>query len=105
MARSLSGCADEAQRPGVLDFGEHGEGLAGNELGRPPYVQEPAGRSRCSERADPRTQQRRTYPDADVGIDIVIDEGTANDMRIVDWKIQKQYKTRWELVDEMEASE
>ena len=23
----------------------------------------------------------------------------------VDWKIQKQYKTRWELVDEMEASE
>lgn len=39
------------------------------------------------------------------GIDIVIDEDTANDMRIVDWKIQKQYKTRWELVDEMEASE
>lgn len=39
------------------------------------------------------------------GIDIVIDEDTANDMRIVDWKIQKQYKTWWELVDEMEASE
>lgn len=39
------------------------------------------------------------------GIDIVIDEDVANDMRIVDWKIQKQYKTRWELVDEMEASE
>ena len=39
------------------------------------------------------------------GIDIVIDEDTANDMRIVDWKIQKQYKTQWELVDEMEASE
>ena len=41
----------------------------------------------------------------DPGIDIVIDEDAANDMRIVDWKIQKQYKTRWELVDEMEASE
>ena len=39
------------------------------------------------------------------GIDIVIDEDTANDMRIVDWKIQKQYNTQWELVDEMEASE
>ena len=39
------------------------------------------------------------------GIDIVIDRDAANDMRIVDWKIQKQYKTRWELVDEMEASE
>ena len=39
------------------------------------------------------------------GIDIVIDGDAANDMRIVDWKIQKQYKTRWELVDEMEASE
>ena len=39
------------------------------------------------------------------GIDIVTDEDTANDMRIVDWKIQKQYKTQWELVDEMEASE
>ena len=39
------------------------------------------------------------------GIDIVIDGDAANDMRIVDWKIQKQYKTRWELVNEMEASE
>ena len=39
------------------------------------------------------------------GIDIVTDEDTANDMRIVDWKIQKQYKTRWELVNEMGAAE
>lgn len=108
MARSLSGCVDEAQRPWFLDFGEHGEGLAGNELGRPPYVQEPAAavdalnaliRER-SKGAHTQTQRCGGF-----GIDIVIDGDAANDMRIVDWKIQKQYKTRWELVDEMEASE
>ena len=39
------------------------------------------------------------------GIDIVIDEDAANDMRIVGWKIQKQYKARWGLVGGMGASE
>ena len=38
-----------------------------------------------------------------IGIDIVIDEDAANDMRIVDWKIRKQYKTKWELEEQMEA--
>lgn len=37
------------------------------------------------------------------GIDTVIDEDTANDMRIVDWKIRKQYKTPWELEEQMEV--
>lgn len=35
-----------------------------------------------------------------IGIDFVIDEDTANDMRIVDWKIRKQWKTKWETVGE-----
>lgn len=38
-----------------------------------------------------------------IGIDTVIDEDTANDMRIVDWKIRKQYKTPWELDEAMEV--
>ena len=106
MARSLSGCVDEAQRPRVLDFGEHGEGLAGNELGRPPYVQEPAVDAlNALIRERSKGTHTQTQMCGGFGIDIVIDEDTANDMRIVDWKIQKQYKTRWELVDEMEASE
>ena len=38
-----------------------------------------------------------------IGVDIAIDEDTANDERIVNWKIRKQYKTPWELDEEMEA--
>ncbi len=38
-----------------------------------------------------------------IGIDTVIDEDTANDERIVNWKIRKQYKTPWELDEAMEA--
>lgn len=37
------------------------------------------------------------------GIDTVINEDTANDMRIVDWTIRKQYKTKWEIEERMEA--
>ncbi len=36
------------------------------------------------------------------GIDTVIDEDTANDMRIADWFIRKQYKTKWEIEEQME---
>lgn len=39
----------------------------------------------------------------DFGIDTVIDEDAANDMRIVDWMIRKQYKTPWEVDEAMEA--
>lgn len=39
------------------------------------------------------------------GIDTVIDEDTANDMRIVDWKIRKQYKSKWEIEERMEVAE
>lgn len=39
------------------------------------------------------------------GIDTVIDEDTANDMRIVDWKIRKQYKSKWETEERMEVAE
>lgn len=39
------------------------------------------------------------------GIDTVIDEDTANDMRIVDWKIRKQYKSKWEIEEQMEVAE
>ena len=38
-----------------------------------------------------------------IGIDTVIDEDTANDMRIVDWMIRKQYKTPWEVDEAMEV--
>lgn len=31
-----------------------------------------------------------------IGIDFVVDEDLANDMRIVEWKIRKQWKTKWE---------
>lgn len=37
------------------------------------------------------------------GIDTVIDEAAANDMRIVDWMIRKQYKTPWEVDEAMEV--
>ena len=104
MARSLSGCVDEAQRPRVLDFGEHGEGLAGDELGRPSQ-QAAVDALNALIRERSKGTHTQTQMCGGFGIDIVIDEDTANDMRIVDWKIQKQYKTRWELVDEMEASE
>ncbi len=40
-----------------------------------------------------------------IGIDFVIDEDQANDMRIVDWKIRKQWKTKWETVGECEHDE
>lgn len=108
MARSLSGCVDEAQRPRVLDFGEHGEGLAGNELvGRHTFKSQQAAVDALNALIRERSKGTHTQTQmcGGFGIDIVIDEDTANDMRIVDWKIQKQYKTRWELVDEMEASE
>lgn len=39
-----------------------------------------------------------------IGIDTVIDEDTANDMRIVDWKIRKQYKSKWEVEEQMEVT-
>lgn len=39
-----------------------------------------------------------------IGIDTVIDEDTANDMRIVDWKIRKQYKSKWEIEERMEVA-
>lgn len=29
------------------------------------------------------------------GVDTVIDEDTANDQRIVDWKIQQQWRSKW----------
>lgn len=35
------------------------------------------------------------------GIDIVVDEQVANDERIVDWKIRMQYKSDWEITEEM----
>ena len=38
-------------------------------------------------------------------MDTVIDEDTANDMRIVDWKIRKQYKSKWEIEERMEVAE
>ena len=41
----------------------------------------------------------------DFGIDLVIDEDEANDMRIVNWKIRKQYKSAWELDGQMEVAE
>lgn len=40
-----------------------------------------------------------------IGIDTVIDEDTANDMRIVDWRIRKQYKSKWEVEERMEVTE
>ncbi len=40
-----------------------------------------------------------------IGIDFVIDEDQANEMRIVDWKIRKQWKTKWETVGECEQGE
>lgn len=39
-----------------------------------------------------------------IGIDTVIDEDTANDMRIVDWRIRKQYKSKWEVEEQMEVT-
>ena len=39
-----------------------------------------------------------------IGIDAVIDEDAANDMRIVDWKIRKQYKSKWEIEEQMEVT-
>lgn len=35
-----------------------------------------------------------------IGIDLVVDEDLANDMRIVEWKIRKQWKTKWETIGE-----
>lgn len=40
-----------------------------------------------------------------IGIDTVIDEDTANDLRIVAWKIRKQWKTPWETIGEGDNSE
>ena len=40
----------------------------------------------------------------DIGIDTIIDEDTANDMRIVDWRIRKQYKSKWEIEEQMEVA-
>lgn len=34
-----------------------------------------------------------------IGIDLVISEEDANDMEIVYWEIQKQWRTSWEAVD------
>ena len=44
-----------------------------------------------------------TYVCGGIGIDTVVDEDSANDMRIVDWRIRKQYKTQWEVEEQMEV--
>lgn len=38
-----------------------------------------------------------------IGIDFVVGEDLANDLRIVEWKIKKQWKTKWETVQEEAA--
>ena len=52
-----------------------------------------------------RGARTETQKCGDFGIDLVIDEDEANDMRIVNWKIRKQYKSAWELDGQMEVTE
>ena len=35
-----------------------------------------------------------------IGIDLVVDEKTAHDREIMDWKLVRQYRSKWETVDQ-----
>lgn len=89
MARSLSGCVDEAQRPWVLDLENMAKGWQEmNWVGRHTFKSQQAAVDALNVLIRERSKGTHTQTQmcGGFGIDIVIDEETANDMRIVDWK-------------------